>query len=209
VDRDLDIVPVGFIDDGCDFVIGNRLHIAPSGICGHCTDAAGPIRRARRALTRVASAPLRAPLAIVLAPTRLAAAREPEADHTARVLANPCAVSIALSAAETLGFRHFANANVFHAAQRQRAGTNTERYKAAEGLGSGSAAASLRGALLVPGPTFATRFRGTGMPTTTFGTRTLLELYAKEVLCIAGKSASLWRNPLTGSGADGRLSPIV
>jgi hypothetical protein len=32
VDRDLDIAPVGFIDDGCDFVIGNRLHIAPSGI---------------------------------------------------------------------------------------------------------------------------------------------------------------------------------
>src|SRR5712675_988190 len=32
VDGDLDIVPVGFIDDGSDFVIGNRLNIAPSGI---------------------------------------------------------------------------------------------------------------------------------------------------------------------------------
>jgi hypothetical protein len=42
-----------------------------------------------------------------------------------------------------------------------------------------------------------------------FSTRTLLEPYAKRALCIVGRLASLLRNPLTGSGADGRLPPIV
>ena len=32
VDRNLDIVPVGFADDRRDLVIGNRLHIAPGRI---------------------------------------------------------------------------------------------------------------------------------------------------------------------------------
>ena len=32
VDRDLDVVPVGFIDDGGDLILGDRLDIAPGGI---------------------------------------------------------------------------------------------------------------------------------------------------------------------------------
>jgi hypothetical protein len=32
VDRDLDVVPVGFIDDCGDLVLGDRLNIAPGGI---------------------------------------------------------------------------------------------------------------------------------------------------------------------------------